>query len=89
MLHIKKFCFIRVDEQRVSTTPTQYFFEVFVYSIDNVMKFASREPEEDFCVVHIADRFAVFWDSRPNFPQREKDLMMMMMFWDSKDVVYI
>ena len=36
---MKEFCFVRVDEQRVSTTPTQYFFEIFVYSRNNVVKF--------------------------------------------------
>ena len=40
------------------------FSEIFVYSRDNVVKLVGREPEENFGVIHIAERFTVFWNSK-------------------------
>ena len=31
-------CFVRVDEHRISTAPNRYFFKIFVYCRDNVVK---------------------------------------------------
>ena len=35
-----------------------------IYRRDNVVKFAGGESKEEFGVIHIAEWFAVFWDSK-------------------------
>ena len=52
--HIKELCFVRINEQRISTAPNRYFFNIFVYFRDNVVKFAGGEPKEEFGNIHMA-----------------------------------
>ena len=57
-------CFVKANEQRISTAPNRYFFEIFVYCRDNVVNFAGGEPMEDCGVIHIAEWFAMFSNSK-------------------------
>ena len=57
-------CFVKANEQRISTAPNRYFFEIFVYCRDNVVKFAGGEKREAFGVIHKAEWFAMFSNSK-------------------------
>ena len=57
-------CYVRVNEKRISTAPNRYFFKIFVYCRDSVVKFAGGEPKEELGVIHIAEWFAMFWNSK-------------------------
>ena len=61
---MKELCFVTVNGQRISTAPNRYFFKVFVYCRDNVVKFAGGEHKEGFGVIHIDEWFAMFWKSK-------------------------
>ena len=56
--------FFQVNEQRNSAAPNQYFLKMFVYCRDNVVKFAGWKPKEEFAVIHIAEWFAMFGNSK-------------------------
>ena len=61
---MKELCFFRLMSSEILQHQINISFKIFVYCRDNVVKFAGGESKEEFGVIHIAEWFAVFWDSK-------------------------